>query len=307
MATNHWEMHAVGMDYLHAFATRGVFRIDRREPEMPSANRTNRMPPRIETRSAPRSRDRSFVASFDAIHRRALADKAWHAEPIVVLLVAVTSLALLNFLSTAPVLAWLLSLPDDSSIAVEWASAFWVGCRVLCYFLIPLFTLCLLRRRPRDFGLRLRNTSRHLSLYLALALLMVPVVVVCSWSVAFQRYYPFHDYAGESLQGLVFWESLYATQFIALEFFYRGFLLFTLERYIGVYSIFVMVIPYCMVHFGKPFVETLAAIPAGVILGTLALRTRSIWPGALLHITVGWSMDLLSLWQRGLLAPMFVQ
>jgi membrane protease YdiL (CAAX protease family) len=101
------------------------------------------------------------------------------------------------------------------------------------------------------------------------------------------------------------WEMLYAVQFVTLEFFYRGFLLFALERFMGAFAIFVTVIPYCMVHFGKPFVETFAAIPAGVVLGALALRTRSIWPGAALHIAVGWSMDLLSLYHRGALARLW--
>ena len=56
-----------------------------------------------------------------------------------------------------------------------------------------------------------------------------------------------------------------------------------------------MVVPYCMVHFGKPVPEVVGAIFAGIILGTLALRTRSIWCGVLIHISVAWTMDLLAL------------
>lgn len=237
-------------------------------------------------------------------HSRHVPDSRWRAEPVAVLLVAVTSLALLNFLSTAPALGWFLAL-DEALLPPEWISAFWVGCRVVCYFLIPFATLAALDRNPLDFGLRMRGMAGHVPLYLVLAVVMLPIVAVVSFMPAFQRYYPFHDYAGESLQGLLLWEGLYAVQFITLEFFYRGFLLFSLERYLGVYAIFVMVIPYCMVHFGKPFGETLAAIPAGVVLGVLALRTRSIWPGAALHIAVGWSMDLLSLWHRGALQKLW--
>jgi membrane protease YdiL (CAAX protease family) len=237
---------------------------------------------------------------LDEVHAQAGMAGPCHVQPPVVLLVAAVSLALLNFLSNAPVLSWLLTR-DETSLGTEWTSAFWVGCRVLCYFLIPLATLIALGHNPLNFGLRLRGISRHVPLYLLLALVMLPIVVAVSFLPAFQRYYPFHDYAGQSLHGLLLWEGLYAVQFITLEFFYRGFLLFSLERYLGAYAVFVMVIPYCMVHFGKPFVETLAAIPAGVVLGALALRTRSIWPGAALHIAVGWSMDLLSLGHQGAL------
>ena len=228
-----------------------------------------------------------------------------HTSPVVTLLVAAFLLALLNFLSTAPVLSVVFAIPEESAVPPEWTSTYWVGCRVLCYFLLPVLTLLFMRHNPLDFGLRLRGVTRHVSLYAALALVMLPVVVLASFTSSFQSYYPFYDYAGESRSGLLMWELLYALQFVTLEFFYRGFLLFSLERFLGVYSIFVMVIPYCMVHFGKPFVETLAAIPAGVILGALALKTRSIWPGAALHITIGWSMDLLSLAHQDKLGRLF--
>ena len=239
---------------------------------------------------------------LDEAHGRYEPQRSWQVEPIVVLLVAAVALALLNFLSGAPLLRNLLGAPDESAIASEWTSAYWVGCRVLCYFLIPMSALLALGRNPLDFGLRIRGVRRHLPMYAALLLVMAPLVVAVSFTAAFQRYYPFYDYAGATVAGLLLWESLYAIQFITLEFFYRGYLLFSLERYIGVYAVFVMVIPYTMVHFDKPFAEALAAIPAGLILGLLALRSRSIWPGALVHIAIGWSMDLLSLWQRGSIA-----
>ena len=82
------------------------------------------------------------------------------------------------------------------------------------------------------------------------------------------------------------WEALYAAQFISLEFFFRGFLLQGLRRALGANAIFVMIVPYCMIHYGKPMPETFGAIGAGLILGTLAMRTRSIWGGVLIHIGV---------------------
>ena len=72
-------------------------------------------------------------------------------------------------------------------------------------------------------------------------------------------------------------------------------MLFTMARYMGAYAIFVMVIPYAMVHFGKPFAETIGSIIAGTALGTLALRTRSIFGGVLIHIAIAWSMDILAI------------
>jgi membrane protease YdiL (CAAX protease family) len=251
-----------------------------------------------------RKRNR-LLETLDDVHRRNVPDNRWHAEPIVVLLAVILSLAVLNGITSAPVLSWLLGRPDETSLPPEWSSAFWVGARVVFYFFIPIGTLMVLGRNPRDYGLQLGGVRQHFPLYVVLAVSMSPIVIAASFTKAFQNYYPFYAYAGESFRGFVTWEALYAVQFITLEFFFRGFLLFALARYIGVYAIFVMVIPYCMIHFGKPFAEVLAAIPAGVVLGALALRTRSIWPGVLLHIAVGWSMDALSLWQQGKLLRLF--
>ena len=68
---------------------------------------------------------------------------------------------------------------------------------------------------------------------------------------------------------------------------------------LGSHAIFAMVVPYCMIHFGKPGLETVGAIFAGVVLGTLAMKTRSIWSGVLIHVSVAVTMDVVSLLQRG--------
>ena len=86
-----------------------------------------------------------------------------------------------------------------------------------------------------------------------------------------------------------------------MEFFFRGWWLKAGKRAMGSHAIFVMVVPYVMIHFGKPMIETVGAVIAGVVLGTLAMKTRSIWSGFLIHVSVAISMDLAALLQtRGL-------
>jgi membrane protease YdiL (CAAX protease family) len=58
-----------------------------------------------------------------------------------------------------------------------------------------------------------------------------------------------------------------------------------------------MMIPYVMIHFDKPILEVFAAIIAGIVLGTLAMRTRSIWAGFLIHVSVALAMDIAAIWQ----------
>lgn len=168
--------------------------------------------------------------------------------------------------------------------------------------LVPLAIIVwLLRRRPVDFGYRIRGIAAHVPMYVVFYLVMLPVLIWASSFSSFRSFYPFYDRAFEG--GTAFWlyEAGYLVQFIGLEAFFRGFLTFGLARRFGILSIFVMTVPYTMIHFGKPMPEATAAIFAGLILGYMALRTRSFVPGIFLHASVAITMDLLVLWRNGFL------
>jgi membrane protease YdiL (CAAX protease family) len=159
---------------------------------------------------------------------------------------------------------------------------YWVSSCVLWYLVIPaLVVRFVLRQRLSDYGMSVRGALHH--------------------APAFQEQYPFYRGYGALPPGFLLWELGYAAQFLALEFFFRGFLLHGLVPRLGGYAIFVMIGPYCLIHFGKPFPETIGAIAAGVILGLLSLRARSIWLGVAIHVSVAWTMDALALWHAGLL------
>jgi membrane protease YdiL (CAAX protease family) len=91
---------------------------------------------------------------------------------------------------------------------------------------------------------------------------------------------------------------MYFAQFFALEMFFRGFWLGALRRSLGSGAIFAMAVPYCMIHYGKPYLEAVGAVVAGIALGSLSMRTKSIYQGFLVHITVAALMDWLSLAHR---------
>lgn len=181
-----------------------------------------------------------------------------------------------------------------------WSLLYWAGCRVVGYVVLPALVIRFgFRERVADYGLRFERSRPVLLLYLAMFLVVVPLVILVSFSSAFLAKYPFYDNAGQSLPQLLVWELAYAAQFFSLEFFFRGFLLFALARKLGSTAIFVMMVPYVMIHFAKPVPETLGAVITGIALGTLALRTRSIFGGVLIHTAVAWTMDITALWQKG--------
>lgn len=180
---------------------------------------------------------------------------------------------------------------------------YWAFFSITSYFLLPsLIIRFVYREKIKNYGFHLEKDKKVLLLYLLMFLVVIPLVYLVSHSESFLRKYPFYHQAGNSFIELFAWEGAYGLQFLALEFFFRGYILFTLGRYIGSFAIFFMTVPYVMIHFTKPMPETVGAIITGIALGTLAMRTRSIYGGVIIHSLVAWSMDLFSLWHKGALA-----
>lgn len=192
--------------------------------------------------------------------------------------------------------AWFATLPYPEI----YPHLYWSLFKLVNYLLLPALVIKLAyKERLVDFGLRATSDRRVLSLYVAMFLVVLPLVWLVSYSPEFLARYPKYDHAGRSIAELLAWEAAYGLQFLLLEFFFRGFALIAMARYFGHAAIFIMVIPYTMIHFAKALPETLGAIITGIALGTLALRTRSIYGGVVLHCAIAWSMDGLALWQKG--------
>jgi membrane protease YdiL (CAAX protease family) len=179
----------------------------------------------------------------------------------------------------------------------------WVFSRVFGYVAVPIAVWKLLFPGDRilDMGLRARGFLSHFWIYaLCLAVVMAALVVVAQ-QPDFGNYYPFYKQSSRSWSDFLAWEAMYFLQFLGLEFFFRGWMLSALRRTLGASAIFAMAVPYCMIHYGKPYLEAHGALVAGIVLGSLAMRTRSIYAGFLVHVTVAFSMDYLALWRRAAL------
>jgi len=182
-----------------------------------------------------------------------------------------------------------------------------IGC-VVAMIVVPMLLLKVLGGMgPRASGLRLRGTGRDAWVYLGLFLVFLPVVYLASQRPDFAQTYPFYPSAGGVTRGgpvkvggdWVAFEAIYFLQFLAVECFFRGFMVLGLKPSLGRASILVMLAPYCMIHFHKPGLEALGAVGAGLVLGSLSWRTGTVVYGWFLHYAVALSMDLLSLSQAG--------
>ena len=213
---------------------------------------------------------------------------AFRGGPGLVAVSAVVMMLVVTYHRRAPV--------ELGLVSDEWGIFGWVGLNILCLFVVPVLLVKLvLRERLRDYGLgagEWRVWLRHGALYLAIVL---PLIVIAARFSAFRSYYPMFGLARERPLLLIPWELAYGAYFLAWEFFFRGFLLRALARPFGPASIVLQTIPFVMMHFGKPEAEVAASVVAGLFLGLMAYRGRSMVGCWLLHWICAATMDVLAL------------
>jgi uncharacterized protein len=172
---------------------------------------------------------------------------------------------------------------------------YWFLTTFLVLGLVPyLLGRKVLKLTPGELGVGFGDWRFGLKAVGILFAAFLPVLVAVSFSGPFQSKYPLFDEANASVDHFFLYELAYVVYFIGWEFVFRGFMLFGLKKPIGFYAVFVQTIPFALLHFGKPQAETFSAVVAGILLGHLALRTRSFWYGWLLHSLVAVSNDLLA-------------
>ncbi len=222
-----------------------------------------------------------------------------NARPLIVLVTVAVSLTIQQYWGDRPYFAELFPRHEATWAGEHYELykfAWWAGWRFIGYVVLPVIVVLLTPGwRLRDCSIGFGKMRSHWWVYAVLLGLIMPAVYIASRQPSFYQTYPFYKWANRSAVDFWTWEAMYIVQFASLEFFFRGFMLEGMRRSMGAAAIFVMIVPYCMIHYGKPWTETMGAIGAGLILGTAAMRTRSIWGGAFVHIGVALSMDALAL------------
>ena len=84
----------------------------------------------------------------------------------------------------------------------------------------------------------------------------------------------------------------YGSDFVFVEFFFRGFMVLGFTRLLGIRAIIPMVVVYALIHFEKPLLEALSSIIGGLVLGVISYRTKSIYGGIILHLGIAYMMEI---------------
>lgn len=181
-----------------------------------------------------------------------------------------------------------------------WGYVWWGAINLIGFLIIPMLAIRFWMKEPlHKFGWQWGDVHLHWRGYALLALPIMCFAIIASFGDDFSKHYPFYDRANRSWFDLISWEIIYILQFVAVEFFFRGFLVNGLKKQFGSLSIAVMCLPYLMLHFPKLWPESLGAILFGFFLGVLALMSRSIWGGVAVHVSIALMMDIAALLQTG--------
>lgn len=163
---------------------------------------------------------------------------------------------------------------------------------VVLLMLVPLAACFVIEGwTPRDLGFRLRGAGKETLVVLVLWAAMIPIVWLVHDTPSFASTYPRFRPAAHDVRLYLLYEGFYFVKWVAWEFFFRGFMLFGFGKDFLHRSVLVSTIPFTIMHFGKPELETMGALIAGLVLCYIALRSKSIWPGVLLHWLVASTMD----------------
>lgn len=237
--------------------------------------------------------DKKLISWRDSLDLKTVA-KREDFEPFVILLVVPIVLTFwvyygkqVNFAQFFPEFQGLWN-QDFYSTIYEYLFAF------VMMFCVPGFIVKVLFKKSfADFGLCLGDTKLGLRLVAIGTPLLLLSAYIGAGDPAMQAEYPLAKSTMQDWRVFLVVEAFYLVYYLGWEFFFRGFMLFGLERKYGAaLAILIQTIPSAIVHIGKPATESFAAILAGWVFGYIAFRSRSMLYPMLLHALVGISTDV---------------
>ncbi len=170
--------------------------------------------------------------------------------------------------------------------------------------IIPFFLFYKFYDKESSYFYGMKAKWNEVKWYFLMLLGMVPLVFGASFEQSFLDAYPNYRFSQAHLYlGVSEWltilvsEVCYAGNFISVELLFRGFLIIGMARFLGRGTVLPMVVMYAFLHFGKPMGEAIGSIFGGYILGVIALRSRNIFGGIIIHMGVAMLMEIAAFYQ----------
>ncbi len=172
---------------------------------------------------------------------------------------------------------------------------YWLSADFVIHFIVPvLLSAFILRQKPRDFGLGWGDYRMGIKIFVLFMIIMMPILWIATSFPGFIQKYPHTSAVLSNWTLFAIYNLCFILYMIGWEFIWRGYMLFGLKEKFGYYAILIQMIPFVILHNGKPVAETLGAIVAGIALGILAWRTNSFWYCAMTHASVMVAINLIA-------------
>jgi hypothetical protein len=210
-------------------------------------------------------------------------------------------------------------IPWDQELISFWGGAFLV-------VIIPILLIRFVYKQPLSaYGLGLPPKGRRRLAVVTLIFLVataIPFFLLGVRDPAMQATYPFYR-PFTSLGQFILYELTYLPFFIAIEFIFRGYLLFGLAGvrddeitsqtaprrdtgvpgvyYFAKYALLIQMLSYTAWHLGKPVPELWGTLVWGLVAGATAYAVRSIWPVTIAHWLLNVLLDFMILQSLGLI------
>lgn len=149
--------------------------------------------------------------------------------------------------------------------------------RVGYYLLLPLLLIRWQGDQPQRYGWKVGSFRSGLVWVFGSFLVALPVLLLVASTPSMSSYYSRVD------RGPLEVMLVAAADLLGWEFFFRGYLTFTLARLVGTNAILLQAVPFALAHLGKPQLETLTTFFGGAYFGWLSWRTQSFAYAFLLH------------------------
>lgn len=162
-----------------------------------------------------------------------------------------------------------------------------------------IYTKFIMKTSPKDFGLKLGNKKLG-GMIILLSTIIIPLLALSTLlDNDMTSTYPlvnFETYSSWWQIGLYF--VSYLAYYIGWEYMFRGIAIHsTKDKSSALGAILLTTLISSLIHtsiagLGKPMIETLSAIPAGLIFGWISYKTDSIYYSLYAHTLIGFLTDI---------------
>jgi len=215
---------------------------------------------------------------------------------ITILLVAAGFMAYFFMSKSTNLKNWFITRFGEEKTKVKWV-IFERLLGVLFFGIFPLLSVSLIFNDGiQNYGI----SSSHLILSMYWILGLSPLLIIMNYFNCKKEdnlaMYPQIRKSEWNSKLVVLSAVSWIAYLLAYEFMFRGYLLFVSVKYLGVWpAIALNIAIYALVHVPKGIKEAVGALPLGIVLGIITIKTGNIWVAFVVHVVLALSNEWFSL------------